>query len=63
MLFASGFVAELWGMVFGKARARRAAFWIATAAFGLETTAIAARWVATDALRELTGEKIQQRLK
>lgn len=47
VLFASGFVAELWGMVFGKPRARRAAFWLAAAAFGLETAAIAARWVAT----------------
>ncbi|HET6922578.1 MAG TPA: cytochrome c biogenesis protein CcsA [Anaeromyxobacteraceae bacterium] len=47
VLFALGFVAELWGMVFGKPRARRVAFWVAAAAFGLETAAIAARWVAT----------------
>ncbi len=46
-LFAVAFLAELWGMVFGKARARRAAFWMAAAAFGLETAAIAARWAAT----------------
>jgi cytochrome c-type biogenesis protein CcsB len=45
VLFALAFVAELFGMVFGRPRLRKAAFWTSVAAFGLETGAIAARWV------------------
>jgi cytochrome c-type biogenesis protein CcsB len=47
VLYALAFVAELFGMIFGHPRLRRAGFWTSVAAFGLETAAIAARWAAT----------------
>jgi cytochrome c-type biogenesis protein CcsB len=44
VLFALAFVAELFGMIFGRPRLRRIAFWTSVAAFALETGAIAVRW-------------------
>ncbi len=46
VLFGFAFVAELFGLSFGKARMRRAGFAVSLAAFALLTAGIVARWIA-----------------